>query len=127
MKNRTTLLALFVLLFVAVSPSLAQGDDATVVTSTFQYALMLGLGVALLALVLIVLYFGDKLYKAVPPQFAGTALEVTKGVTDSLLKFIEDRKTEAAGNDVDWDDPIWETLYNEAKRRREALDSSPQG
>lgn len=79
------------------------------------------IGILILALVAVVFVAMPLLYRGASPfvqQVLGGLVEF--GMVE-LVRLVEAKKDEAATNDIDWDDPIWQAIFEEFKRRQAAI------
>jgi hypothetical protein len=89
--------------------------------SNYTSAQWLIIGVLLLALVA----FGAQgmilAYKGASPFVQRLMAEAHKESINFIIGFLQQKRDEAALNDVDWDDPMWERLYEAGVNHREQL------
>lgn len=89
--------------------------------SNFTAAQWVIIGVLLLAL----LVFGGQgmilAYRGASPFAQRLMAEAHKESMNIIINFLQQKKDEAALNDIDWDDPMWEQLYDAGVNHREQL------
>lgn len=79
------------------------------------------IAILILALVAVVFVAMPLLYRGASPfvqQVLGGLVEF--GMVE-LVRLVEAKKDEAATNDIDWDDPIWQAILEEFKRRQASI------
>lgn len=90
--------------------------------SNYTAAQWLIIGVLLVAL----LVFGSQgmilAYKGASPFVQRLMAEAHKEAMNYIVDVLRVKKEEAATNDIDWDDPMWERLYEAGVNHREKLD-----
>lgn len=91
--------------------------------NTLTAALMVIIGVLAVAITVLFVHYSNKLYNAMPPEAAALLQQAQKTALDLMLRFLEQKRTEATTNNVDWDDEIWTSIFDQAKRQRDALDA----
>jgi hypothetical protein len=127
---------LLVILLLALSPVMAQEPapvdetfiPASLVDELYQTAIsqlsyvvviVLGIGaVVLLGVSVPAFYY---IYNSVPKAFQPVIREGALGVLSTVEGKLKEQVETAKANDINWDDDIWLSLYNEAKKQREAI------
>ena len=77
--------------------------------------------VLILALVAVVFVAMPLLYRSASPfvqQVLGGLVEF--GMVE-LVRLVENKRDEAAENEIDWDDPLWQAILDEFKRRQASI------
>lgn len=82
--------------------------------------------VVLAVLLVAVVAFGSQgmvlAYKGASPFVQKLMAETHKEALNYVVEVLRQKKDEAAANDIDWDDPMWERLYEAGVNHREKLD-----
>lgn len=77
------------------------------------------IGVLLVALIAVVMVAMPLLYRGASPFVQRLMAESHKEAMTFLVGIIGQKRDEAALNNVDWDDPIWDWLYTVSKEQRD--------
>jgi hypothetical protein len=89
-----------------------------VVTNTIEFRDVV---IGVLVVILAGMAFG--LYKSAPPAVQVMLGGILKYGMSEIVKLAEAKKDEAATNNIDWDDPLWEEIYKLLKGREDAFDA----